>query len=398
MTRIRPIFAAAALLALAAAGCGPGSPAEERAQLGRQEKGDIVLAAVWPFQARGEIRFAEGLQMAVEEVNAAGGIGGRRVRLRMEDDRGSVNDGLLVAQRLADDPRVAAVIGHLNSYVTVPAASVYESGGLLLLAPASTDPELTAKGYARVFRIIPTDRQTGHRMAEYAARRGYRRVAIYYARNSYGRALANAFEERAATTGLTVVARASYAPEAAGDGRTFAPTLGEWKDMELDAVFLAGQVPQAGYLAAEARRLGITAAILGDDAMSSPALVQAGGAAVEGTVVPSPFHPGEPRAVVQRFSASFRRRFGAEADPGAALGYDAVMVLAAAMRRAGSAAPEDVAAALRALRAHPGVTGPITFDPRGDLAEREMVKTVVRGGAFHYLGGDALARAGGRER
>lgn len=384
MTRIRLGLSLAVMAAAAA--CGPGSPAEERARLGREGRGEIIVAAVWPFKARGEIRFAEGLQIAVEEVNAAGGIGGRKLKLRMEDDRGSVNEGLLVAQKLADDPSVAAVIGHLHSYVTVPAASVYESGGMVLLAPASTDPALTAKGYARVFRIIPTDQQTGREMAEYSSQRGYRRVAIYYVRNSYGRALANAFEERAASAGLTVVARASYAPEARGDARTYAPTLAEWKDMELDAIFLAGQVPQAGYLVAEARRQGITVPVLGDDAMSSPSLMEASETAVEGTVVPTPFHPGEPRPEVRRFAESFRRRFGTEADAGAALGYDAVQVLAAAMRTAKSSAPEDVAMALRAMKGHGAVTGLVSFDERGDLSTRAMVKTVVRGGAFHFLG------------
>lgn len=390
MTRIR-LASTLALLAAAAAACGPGSPAEERARLGREGRGEITVAAVWPFQARAEIHFAEGLQMAVEEVNAAGGIGGRRLKLRMEDDRGSVNDGLLVAQKLADDPSVAAVIGHLHSYVTVPAASIYETAGMVLLAPASTDPELTAKGYSRTFRLIPTDQQTGREMAEYASQQGFRRVAIYYVRNGYGRALANAFEERAAAAGLTVVARASYAPEAQGDGRTFAPTLAEWKDTSLDAIFLAGQVPQAGYLVAEARRQGIAVPILGDDAMSSRALMQAGAGAVEGTVVPTPFDPGEPRLEVRRFTATFHRRYGTNPDAGAALGYDAVQVLAAAMRAAKSAAPEDVAAALRATKDHQGVTGLVSFDARGDLRARAMVKTVVRGGTFHYLG-ETLAR------
>jgi branched-chain amino acid transport system substrate-binding protein len=392
MQRTRLIPVLAALLSMAGA-CGPGSPAEERTARGRGASEDVVIAAVWPWNAHREIRFAEGLQMAVDEVNATGGIHGRRLRLRKEDDAGSVNEGLLVAQRLADDPSVSAVIGHLNSYVTLPAAGVYEAGGLLLLAPASTDPELTIKGYRRVFRIIPTDQQTGREMADYAEARGWRRVAIYYVRNSYGRALANAFEERASAAGLTVAARASYAPEAAAHGRTFAPTLAEWKDMELDGVFVAGEVPQAGYLVAEARRQGIGVPILGTDAMSSPALLTAGGAAVEGVVVPSPFHPAEPRAGVQRFGKAFHARFGVSPDPGSALGYDAVMVLAAAMRRARSSAPDDVAAALHAPGVHAGATGAIHFDAQGDLAPRPLLKMVVRGGSFRFLDAGALTAA-----
>ena len=98
-----------------------------------------------------------------------------------------------------------------------------------------------------------------------------------------------------------------------------------------------------------------------------------------------------PRPEVRRFTESFRRRFGTEPDAGAALGYDAVQVLAAAMRTAKSAAPDDVAAALRAMRGHQAVTGPVGFDARGDLSARAMVKTVVRGGSFHYLG-ETLAR------
>jgi len=391
MNRITTALTAAALLALAA--CGKGTPAEQRERLGRAATGDVVVAAVWPWELRAsQIRFAEGLQMAIDEVNASGGIHGRRLVLRREDDHGSVNEGLMVAQKLADDPQVAAVIGHLNSYVTVPAAAVYESGGMLLMAPASTDPELTRKGYGNVFRIIPTDQQTGREMAEYAAAHGYGRVGIYYVRDSYGRALANAFEERAASTGLQVAARASYDPDASGQSRAFSTTLREWKDMELDAIFLAGQVPQAGSLVAEARRQGLNVPVLGVDAMSSPALVEAGGSAVEGTVIPAPFSAAEPRPAVQRFVAAFHRRYGVDPDPGSALGYDAMRVLAEAMRRAGSAAPSDVAKAMRGL-GYEGVTGAIAFEPGGDLKQRAMVKTVVRNGQFRYLG-EQLAQAG----
>lgn len=382
------------MLSLLAACGGSGTPAEERARKAAENEGDVVVAVVWPWEARKEIRFGEGLDLAVEEINARGGINGRTLRLLREDDRGSVNEGRLVAQRLAENTDVVAVIGHLHSYVTVPAAAIYDLSGLVMLSPASTDAELTSKGYERVFRGIFTDRDTGRQMADYAASQGFRRIGIYYVRNDYGRALANAFEERASGAGLSIAARASYDDSQAPTERSFANTLEEWTQMELDAIFVAGQVPHAGHLVREIRRHGIQVPILGGDAMSSPALVQIGGEAAEGTVVISPFHATEPRPEVQRFTAAFAKRFSTDPDPGSALGYDAIRILAHAMERAGSADPEKVAPALRGLRDWGGVTGSFTFDSRGDLKERRLVKLVVRNGEFEYLPDPVLSDAG----
>ena len=150
-----------------------GSPAAERVARAVRGEGDIVIGVAWPWAARREVRYGEGLDMAVAEINAAGGVGGRRIVLEREDDHESVDEGELVAQRLANDPNVVAVIGHLQSYVSVPASAIYDLSGILMIAPTATDPELTAHGYSRVFRATFTDAEVGRQMAEYAARQGY---------------------------------------------------------------------------------------------------------------------------------------------------------------------------------------------------------------------------------
>src|SRR5205809_1696457 len=117
------LLAAAASIA-ASAGCGAWrTPAEERHARAALGRGDIVVAAVWPWELRKELRYGQGLDLAAEEVNAAGGVNGRHVRLVRFDDHGTVDEGRLVAQRVASDPDIVAVIGHLQSYVTVPAAA-----------------------------------------------------------------------------------------------------------------------------------------------------------------------------------------------------------------------------------------------------------------------------------
>lgn len=375
-------------LLLLAGGCDAASVADERASRAAQGSGDIVIGAAWPWAAGDgeEILYRKGLEMGVEEINARGGIHGRRLRLLYEDDNQSVNEGLMIAQRLTANPEVIAVIGHLQSYVSVPASAIYENGGLVMVSPFSTDPALTARGYRHVFRMTFTDQETGRQMAEHAARAGYERVAIYYVRSQYGRGLANAFEEHAGEVGISIAARASYEPVARFDARTFEPTLSQWKQIEVDAIFLAGEIPVAGHLIAEMRRMGLTQPILGGDAMSFPALIGAAGpAAAEGTVVAAAFHAREPREEVQRFTRAFRARYQADPDPAAAVAYDAVNALARAIEQTESPTPDAVAAALRDLPPWEGVTGRIAFDEQGDMVGRDVVKLVVQDGRFEPL-------------
>lgn len=363
-----------------------GSPSEARARVATGA-GDIVVAAPWPWEARGgELRYAQGLDLAVKEINETGGIDGRRIRLIRPDDRQSVNEGRLIAQRLAEDPEVMAVIGHLQSYVTVPAAAIYDLAGLPLVSPMSTSAELTSRNYARIFRVILTDRMIGRQMADYAIDRGYRRAVIYYVRNEYGRALANAFEERyqQGNAEVEILARHSYDAGQDLSPHSLEPVLKAWANLVPDAIFLAGEVPQAGRIIAAIRAAGMDTPVLGPDAMSSSTLISEGGDAVEGTVVASFFHPDEPRDEVSAFVTRFRATYEVSPDLASALGYDAVWLLARAMRVARTPGPADVSQALRRTEWR-GVTGDFRFDEQGELLDRHIIRLVVRGGKFTYL-------------
>jgi branched-chain amino acid transport system substrate-binding protein len=341
-----------------------------------------VVAAAWPWQRRGELRYGEGLDLAVEEINARGGIQGRQLRIVRFDDNESVNGGLRVAQEIAANPDIVAVIGHLQSFVSVPAAALYDVSGLVMVAPTATDPELTSRGYARVFRATLTDLDIGHLMADFAVRSKYRRVAIEYIRNAYGRGLANAFEERANELKIVVAGRQSYDPSEQVTERTFAPTVLEWRNLELDAIFLAGEVPSAAFFITRARAQGIHVPIFGGEALGTPELPGLAGEAAEGTIVATVFHPDQPGPEVRTFVDAFRQRYGAVPDAGSAVGYDAVRLLAAAMLHAGSVVPDDIAAALREMRDWRGVTGAFTFDEHGNIVGRPLVTTVVHGRRF----------------
>lgn len=371
------------LAALCLGACTGEHPlAEERARRAARARGDVIVATAWPWELRKDIRYGDGLDMAVDEVNSRGGVGGRRLQLLRFDDKESVDAGLLVAQQIAANPDIVAVIGHLQSFVSVPAAAVYDLAGLLMIAPTATDPELTSRGYRRVFRATFTDRDMGRQMAEFADRSGFRRVAIEYIRNAYGRGLANAFEERASEVNVAVMARQSYDPTEQVSERTFEPTLREWQHLELDAIFLAGETPSAALFVGQARARGIGVPIFGGDALGTSTLMSLAGRAAEGTIVATLFHPDEPRDEVDRFVADFQKRYGVLPDAGSALGFDAVGLLAEGIRQAGTVAPDAVAKTLHSLQGWRGVTGAFSFDERGDVINRPLVKMVVHDRKF----------------
>lgn len=381
------VLAGACALCLCVSACRPSALSRGQAQA--QAGGPVTIAAAWPWESRATLLYGQGLQMAADEINAAGGVLGRPLTVLREDDRESVDQGRLVAQRFAQNDDVVAVIGHMQSYVSLPAAAIYDLFGMVHLAPTATDPRLTRQGYRRLFRMTFTDRETGAQMADFAAARGYDRVAIYYIRNAYGRSLANAFEERAIERGVGIADRQSYDPNAVAGDRALTDILASWRDLNLEAIFIAGEPRAAATMIRAARERAIDVPVLGGDALGTADFVGLGGSAVEGTVIAAAFHPGDEREAVRRFSAGFRQRYGLLPDASAALAYDAVRLLVHGMTQAESVDPDAVADALRATAGWRGVTGPITFRGGGDLVERAIGKVIVRNGRLAWLGDGA---------
>lgn len=365
---------------------GPEDIIAERERRARAPGETVTIAAAWPWSVRYDGLYWEGIQLAVDEINSSGGVLGRTILIRKEDDRESVDQGRIVAQRLADDPDVVAVIGHLNSHVSIPAADIYEASGLLMLTPGSTSPELTRLGHHLVFRSVNSDDDIARKLAEFAVKEGHRRVVIGYVRNTYGLGLANAFEGFAQQIGLEVIDRQAYDPASSSNRAAYQHLVDQWDDLEFDVLFLAGMAPQAGYLVKQIRAAGLGIPILGGDALDTPELIEAAGEAADGMVVASVFHPDEPRPGVQRFARAFTSVYGRPPDSWAARGYESLKMLAEAMEAAGSTAPRDVA---RRLRASDGpafsLSGLVQFNERGDVLGRRIAGAVVRQGRFHYF-------------
>lgn len=369
------------LLSLLLQGCDSwNSPATVRAQRAAAARGDIVIGVVWPWDGhKGSLW--QGVELAAEEINGQGGVLGRRLRLVKENDEASLAKGRLIAQQFSENLDMVAVIGHLNSYIALPASSMYQSAGLLYLTPGASDYQINLQGNSLVFRSSPSNRSLGQRMAEFMAARGYRRVAIAYVKDKTSQGMANYFEQRARELGLVIADRRSYAISA----EDFAQLAYTWKDLyQFDAIFLAGNMPVAGQLIRTLRANGVSVPIVGGDGMDTPQLLQLG-APAEGVVVPEIYDADTGRAEVHRFETLFRNKYGHAPDTFSAQGYDALQLVVQAMRQAQSSVPEAVARALHATRRWQGVTGDVSFDVLGDMPERRVGQKVVRDGRFVSL-------------
>jgi len=316
-----------------------------------------------------------GVALAIDQANAKQlAIGGRRVVFRMlsEDDQGDPKIGTTVAQKLVD-ARVAAVIGHLNSGVTIPASEIYNKAGIPVISGSATNPALTERGLKGVFRTIGRDDQQGPAIAAYiAGELKARSVAIVDDKTAYGEGLAQEVEKALRARGVAIVAR-----ERTTDKETdFKAILTRIKAKRPDAVFHGGMDATGGLMLKQARELGVPAQFAFGDGACTDEMAQLAGAAGEGLACSQ---AGLPAASATRaFRDAFIPRYG-ETKLYAPFFYDAANVVIDAMRRADSTDPAKFTPQIYATSLD-GATGHIEFDAKGDRKNAQITIFRMRGG------------------
>lgn len=365
-------------LVLGLAGCGQKTDTADGTQL-------VRIGSVAPLtgpQAHLGKDNENGARLAVDEINAQGLIlGGKPVRLELigEDDQADPKTATIVAQKLVDGG-VVAVIGHLNSGTTIPASKYYHDADIPQISPSATAIAYTAQGYRNAYRVMANDAQQGRVLGEYAVKTmGARTIAIIDDRTAYGQGLADEFEKAARAAGGQIVAR-EYTHDRASD---FTAILTSIKGKNPDLIFFGGMDPQAGPMAQQMKRLGLTARFLGGDGMQNQNFIKLAGEAAEGVTASSPGLPLDAMPGGPDFKRRFEAKYG-QIQVYAPYAYDAVMVLVDAMRRADSFEPAKVLAELPKTDLQ-GVTGRIRFDAKGDTEGGAVTLYQVKNGAWEVL-------------
>lgn len=328
-----------------------------------------------------------GMRLAVEELNARGVvIGGQRARFELlaEDDAGDPRQALSAAQKLVA-ARVNGVVGHLNSGTSIPASKVYSDAGIPQISPSATNPRFTRLGYRTSFRMVADDSQLARTMGAMAVKtlKGHA-VAVIDDRTAYGAGIAGEFGNGVEALGGKVVAR-EYTNDKATDFTSIVVSL---LAKNPDIVFFGGMDSVGGPLLQQLVNAGWRGRFLGGDGICSGEFPKlAGGRVVNNQVICAEAGgvEGDYKRRMDDFKARFREKFRGEVQIYAPYVYDAANVMVAAMVKAGSADPVKYLPVLAKTSGYQGVTGPISFDEKGDLVNGALTLFTYRDGRREQL-------------
>jgi branched-chain amino acid transport system substrate-binding protein len=323
-----------------------------------------------------------GTELAVEEINAAGGVLGKKFELIYEDNRTMPGESAAIVGKLISRDKVVAVLGEVDSGRSLEAALICQQNKVPQISPSSTNPQVTQMG-DYIFRVCFTDPFQGKLLADFAGRTlKARKVAILTDVSApYSVGLAKYFKEQFIDGGGAVVPEQRFN---SGD-KDFTAQLTAIKAAAPDAIFAPGYYTEAGLIAVQARQLSITVPLFGGDGWEAPELIQIGGAALEGTYYSTHYSAENSAPVVQNFVKKYKAKYNNETpDATAALGYDSVYVLADAIKRAGSTDGPKLRDALAATKDFEGVTGKTAIDANRNATKGAVIIT-VKDGKFKYV-------------
>jgi len=310
-----------------------------------------------------------GVMMAADEINKAGGINGRQIEILSEDDEGRPEKAATVATKLIDQDKVIALLGEVASGNSLAAAPKAQAAKVPMISPSSTNPAVTQVG-DYIFRVCFIDPFQGEVMAKFAANTLHaKKAAIMEDFNSpYSRGLTEFFEASFKKLGGQVITKQSYTQ---GD-RDYKGQLTSIRSASPDVIYVPGYYGEVGVIAKQAKQLGINLPLLGGDGWDAPQLFELGGEALNGDYISNHYSVEDPSPAIQKFVGDFNSRYKIKPDALAALGYDAMRVLADAIKRAGTTNGLKLRDAIAATKDFAGVTGVITIN-----GERNAVKSAV---------------------
>ncbi len=321
-----------------------------------------------------------GIMLAVQQLNAAGGIQGKKIEVLTLDDRGIPEEAATAVTKLITQNNVIAILGEVASSRSIAMAPIAQQHKTPMITPSSTNPKVTELG-DHIFRVCFIDPFQGTVMAKFTKEHlKLSKVAILRdVKSDYSVGLANFYAETFKKLGGEIILDQSYS----SSDMDFKSQLTAIRTKNPEAIFVPGYYTDVGLISRQARELGIKVPLLGGDGWDSPKLKEIGGNALDGSFFSNHYSPEDKSPHVQQFVTEFKAAFGVVPDGLAAMGYDAMMVLADGMKRAKALTKADIRDAIAKTKDFQGVTGKITINEQRNAVKSAVVLKVA-GGDFKY--------------
>ena len=314
----------------------------------------------------------KGTQLAIEEINAAGGVLGKKLKLITEDDQSLAGQPATIARKLISQDKIVALLGEVASSKSLEAAPICQQNKVPMISPASTNPKVTEVGDF-IFRICFIDPFQGTVMSKFALGKGFKKVAVLTdVKQDYAVGLAEFFMKHFKENGGEIVKEQKYST---GD-KDFKGQLTSLKASKSDAIFVPGYYGEVALIARQAKQLGIKVPLLGGDGWVGDSLLKVAGNALDGSFYSSHFSDADQTPDVQEFVKKYKAKFGGSPDDMAALGYDSAMILADAIKRAGGTDGAKLRDAIAATKNFKGITGVITIDEKRNASKSAVIMTI----------------------
>jgi len=349
---------------------------------GRKGQDSYTMGAILPLTGNLALygqNTKQGIDLAIDEINASGGVRGKKLVVLYEDSQGEAKIAVSALRKLLEQ-HVQVIIDDAVSTITLSLVPIATQKGVVILSTGASSPALSGSS-PYFFRIWNSDSEEGVFAADLAWRRlGLRRVVVMYVNNDYGKGLSQVFSERFGSMGGIVVAQLDFDPK----GREYRSLTAKVRALKPEGIYMVGYAPQTGLLTKQLRELGLgKVALIGTVATQDPKFLELAGSASEGVVYVYPKAPkGE---VVAKFHSAFRAKYGSEPEILCDVGYDAARLIAHAWQEGGRTG-DEIRSALLSIRGFEGASGLIGFDDRGDV-HKPMVAKVIEHGRFVVLGG-----------
>lgn len=352
--------------------CQPGAGGTDKVRIG-------VFMSLTGSTANFGISSVNGIKMAADEVNAAGGINGKQIELLVQDDRSDASEAATIVTKFVTQDQVHGILGEVASSRSIAAAPIAQNAKIPMLTPSSTNPEVTKKG-DYIFRSCFIDPVQGAAIAQFAAKNlNAKRAAILVDRkNDYSTGLEKNISETFTRMGGTMLPAQSYQE---GD-QDFNAQLTSIKGLNPDVIFVPGYYNDVGLIAKQARDRGITVPLIGGDGWDSAQLYVIGGSALNGSFFTNHYSPYDTDPKVVKFVNDYKARYNSVPDALAATAYDAALIMFDAVKRAKALTGPDIRDAMAATKDFPGVTGNVTFNENRDAVKPIIVIEIKEGGIY----------------